>query len=399
MVANRTAGGDELLERLQARKAARATPAPVHRRRAAGGRQRRRAPRRRARAWRRCSTALRADGLLVRRHDRRPRPLHGDDERAASSSASTTSSSRRCPATRSGWLRADLIERVRSATGKPVEHVVVDPTPRERRRPQSHGSRQHRPRRTPRRTSTTARRRPTAARASSPSCSGCCFSSSPRSWSSGPSSRPTSSSGSCPGRPVARATARRCRSRSPASTPRSCVSSSFTMHWARDGDQERQPLRPEGGHPHDLPARLHVPVHPDQRVRRTSASPRRTARRQTIFYSLTGLHGAHVFIGLMLLLMVDDPRLPRPLLARGAPRRRGARASTGTSSTSCGSSCTRRSTCSSVLQPAALRAGGLPRSCCGSSPWWRRSSCSCWSRARCSERYFSDVKLRSQLVE
>jgi hypothetical protein len=28
--------------------------------------------------------------------------------------------------TKSGWLRADLIERVRSATGKPVEHVVHD---------------------------------------------------------------------------------------------------------------------------------------------------------------------------------------------------------------------------------------------------------------------------------
>ena len=27
---------------------------------------------------------------------------------------------------RSGWLRADLVERVRSATGKPVEHVVAD---------------------------------------------------------------------------------------------------------------------------------------------------------------------------------------------------------------------------------------------------------------------------------
>ena len=36
----------------------------------------------------------------------------------------------------------------------------------------------------------------------------------------------------------------------------------------------------------------------------------------------------------------DDPRLPRPLHRQGAPRRRGARASTGTSSTSCGSSCT-----------------------------------------------------------
>jgi hypothetical protein len=30
------------------------------------------------------------------------------------------------PATRSGWLRADLVERVRRATAIPVEHVVVD---------------------------------------------------------------------------------------------------------------------------------------------------------------------------------------------------------------------------------------------------------------------------------
>jgi hypothetical protein len=30
------------------------------------------------------------------------------------------------PNERSGWLRADLIERVRGATGVPVEHVVVD---------------------------------------------------------------------------------------------------------------------------------------------------------------------------------------------------------------------------------------------------------------------------------
>src|SRR3954453_21326322 len=30
------------------------------------------------------------------------------------------------PETRSGWLRRDLIERVRQATGRPVEQVVVD---------------------------------------------------------------------------------------------------------------------------------------------------------------------------------------------------------------------------------------------------------------------------------
>ncbi len=33
------------------------------------------------------------------------------------------------PATRSGWLRADLIQRVESATGKPVTHVEVTPAP------------------------------------------------------------------------------------------------------------------------------------------------------------------------------------------------------------------------------------------------------------------------------
>jgi hypothetical protein len=30
---------------------------------------------------------------------------------------------------RSGWLRADLVDRVRSATGKPVEHVVAGSSP------------------------------------------------------------------------------------------------------------------------------------------------------------------------------------------------------------------------------------------------------------------------------
>src|SRR5277367_7113987 len=30
------------------------------------------------------------------------------------------------PATSSGWLRRDLVERIQNATGLPVEHVVVD---------------------------------------------------------------------------------------------------------------------------------------------------------------------------------------------------------------------------------------------------------------------------------
>jgi hypothetical protein len=31
------------------------------------------------------------------------------------------------PGERSGWLRANLVERVRGAASIPVEHVVVDP--------------------------------------------------------------------------------------------------------------------------------------------------------------------------------------------------------------------------------------------------------------------------------
>ena len=43
----------------------------------------------------------------------------------------------------------------------------------------------------------------------------------------------------------------------------------------------------------------------------------------SIFYGLTGLHGAHVFVGLMLLTLRQHPRLARPL------RRRGRRTTSG----------------------------------------------------------------------
>ena len=45
----------------------------------------------------------------------------------------------------------------------------------------------------------------------------------------------------------------------------------------------------------------------------------------SIFYGLTGLHGAHVTIGLMLLSFVDDPGVPRPLLGGLLPRHGSAR--------------------------------------------------------------------------
>ena len=45
----------------------------------------------------------------------------------------------------------------------------------------------------------------------------------------------------------------------------------------------------------------------------------------SIFYGLTGLHGAHVFVGLTILHVRDDQRLSRAFHARGAPRRRDRR--------------------------------------------------------------------------
>ena len=74
-------------------------------------------------------------------------------------------------------------------------------------------------------------------------------------------------------------------------------------------------------------------------------SPQDTAQ-GTIFYGLTGLHGAHVTIGLMLLAFVTIRAFRGHLLGGRLPRHGGARASTGTSSTSCGSSCTSPSTSS-----------------------------------------------------
>ena len=45
----------------------------------------------------------------------------------------------------------------------------------------------------------------------------------------------------------------------------------------------------------------------------------------SVFFGLTGLHGAHVFVGLSLLTIRGRPRLPGPLLARPLPRRRDPR--------------------------------------------------------------------------
>ena len=45
------------------------------------------------------------------------------------------------------------------------------------------------------------------------------------------------------------------------------LSSSITMHWALESAKSDNRFGAEGRHPHDLPARRDVPLHPDQRVR------------------------------------------------------------------------------------------------------------------------------------
>ena len=172
-------------------------------------------------------------------------------------------------------------------------------------------------------TSTTARRRPTAPRGWSPRCSGCCFSSSRRSWSSGPSSRPTSSSGSW-----------RARSGRPRATelPKLIagvntailLSSSFTLHWAEHAHKQgnRRGLQ-VGMLTTFLLGATFLFVQINEYVH-IGFSPQDSAQ-GTIFYGLTGLHGAHVFIGLTLLAFVTIRAFRGHFTADGAPRHRGAR--------------------------------------------------------------------------
>ena len=53
-------------------------------------------------------------------------PVHGDSATPWASTALRRSSSRPTPRLGSGWLRRDLIDRIREATGLPVTHIVQD---------------------------------------------------------------------------------------------------------------------------------------------------------------------------------------------------------------------------------------------------------------------------------
>ena len=102
------------------------------------------------------------------------------------------------------------------------------------------------------------------------------------------------------------------------------VSSSFTLHWAEAAIKKGNRFGLKAGILTTFLlgcAFLFIQINEYANI---GFAPQDHAQ-ATIFYSLTGLHGAHVLIGLVLLSDRHDQSIPRPLLARAAPRRGGAR--------------------------------------------------------------------------
>jgi hypothetical protein len=85
------------------------------------------------RRLRRALSELRSAGIEAHGQVAHPDPfaaaLHATQDEAIDEIIVST-----FPEARSGWLRRDLIERLRQATGKPVEHVVMETEPAEIRR-------------------------------------------------------------------------------------------------------------------------------------------------------------------------------------------------------------------------------------------------------------------------
>ena len=277
VVANRTAGGDELIEPAQGRRAGRtASSSPSSRRRAATARPRTIARQRLTEFLAR----LRENGIIASGMIGDPDPY---DAIMNALDLFTVDHVVISTLPRHEVRLAARRPRRRACATRPrrkVDHVEValEGAPAE-----LDGSvRQRRPPRPPR-----AARRPTAARAWSPSCSGCCSSSSPRSWSSGPSSRPTSSSGSCRESSGSRSRSSHLPKAVAGVNTAILLSSSLTMHWALESIKRGNRNGAEGRPAADDAARRDVPLHPDQRVRRADrrghhpAGVRRRARSST----------------------------------------------------------------------------------------------------------------------
>jgi hypothetical protein len=84
------------------------------------------------RRLRRAVAELRADGLEVHGQIAHPDP-HTATMQAVHDEAVDEIIVSTFPGERSGWLRRDLVGRLRSDTGLPIEHVVSDPEPTEAR--------------------------------------------------------------------------------------------------------------------------------------------------------------------------------------------------------------------------------------------------------------------------
>ena len=102
------------------------------------------------------------------------------------------------------------------------------------------------------------------------------------------------------------------------------VTSSFTMHWALQSIKRGNRAGLKAGLVLTFLLGLTFLLTQVVEYARIGFAPYDNAF-GSIFYGLTGLHGAHVFVGLTLLADRDDPRLPRPLLAGAPPRRRDPR--------------------------------------------------------------------------
>jgi cytochrome c oxidase subunit III len=81
------------------------------------------------------------------------------------------------------------------------------------------------------------------------------------------------------------------------------ISSSFTIHWAQEGIKRGNRFALKAGMLTTLLLGLTFLIIQINEYANIGFAPQDQAQ-ATIFYSLTGLHGAHVFIGLILLLIV-----------------------------------------------------------------------------------------------